>query len=62
MALASGLGNSGFVVGERERGARWKLPQRWKKQDAAQFFPPLLGKVQSHFSTASTAPTTRMNC
>ena len=51
------VGNSGFVVGDREREALLKLPQRWKKQYAALLFPTLLGKVQDNFSTAPTTPT-----
>jgi len=38
------FGNSGFVVGDREREALLKLPQRWKKQNAALLFPPCLEK------------------
>ena len=51
-------GNSGFVVGDQERGALLKLPQRWKKQNAALLFSPLLGKVKDNFSTAPTTPAT----
>ena len=54
-------GNSGFVVGDREREALLKLPQRWKKQNAALLFPTLLGKVQDNFSTAPTTPTAKLS-
>src|SRR5256885_12444837 len=53
-------GNSGFVVGDREREALLKLPQRWKKQYAALLFPTLLGKVQDNFSTAPITPTAKL--
>jgi hypothetical protein len=40
-------------VVKRERGALWKLPHPWKKQNAMLLFPPMLGKVQNNFSTAT---------